>query len=100
MVWHRRGMLAPALQSRPRPAAHDRQAGRAVADGRNSSNPAGEASRVARRASRRVGGARRRRACARLVAAADLNELGVDAVLAAAVAIMPSLPHPVEAAPA
>src|SRR5439155_1012020 len=35
-----------------------------------------------------------------ILAVADLNELGVDAVLAAAVAVMPSLPHPVEAAPA
>jgi ADP-heptose:LPS heptosyltransferase len=35
-----------------------------------------------------------------ILAVADLNELGVDAVLAGAVAIMPSLPRPVEAAPA
>jgi ADP-heptose:LPS heptosyltransferase len=35
-----------------------------------------------------------------VLAVADLNELGVDAVLAAALAVMPPLPHPVEAAPA
>jgi hypothetical protein len=29
-----------------------------------------------------------------------LNELGGDAVLAAALAVMPALPHPIEAAPA
>ena len=36
----------------------------------------------------------------RILAVADLNELGVDAVFAAAVAVMPPLPRPVEAAPA
>ena len=35
-----------------------------------------------------------------ILAVADLNELGVDAVFAAAVAVMPPLPRPVEAAPA
>ena len=35
-----------------------------------------------------------------ILAVADLNELGVDAVLAAALAVMPPLAHPVEAAPA
>ena len=35
-----------------------------------------------------------------VLAVADLNDLSVDAVLAAAVAVMPSLRRPVEAAPA
>src|SRR5439155_614551 len=50
MVGHCCGMLAPARQSRPRPAAHDRQAGRAAADGRDSSHPAAETAHRARRA--------------------------------------------------
>jgi ADP-heptose:LPS heptosyltransferase len=35
-----------------------------------------------------------------ILAVADLDELGVDAVLAASLAVMPPLAHPVEAAPA
>ncbi len=69
VVGHRAGLLAPARQSRPRPAAHDRQAGRAAADGRHLPDAATRAAAGDPRATRRAGGPRFRPAGSRLVAA-------------------------------
>src|SRR6202049_4686412 len=68
MVGHRAGRLAPARQSRPRPAAHDRQAGRTIADGRHLPDAAAGVAALHPRATGRAGGARFRLASARLIA--------------------------------
>src|SRR5260370_42571698 len=56
MVGERARLLASARQSRPRSAAHDRQAGRAAADGRHLPDPAAGIAALHRRAARRARG--------------------------------------------